>query len=96
MDISKLKHHADFNLETQALGTIRCGPLTTDDLNEADSAARTTLPNGEALATKLLLSIARKLTGSEEVDSVCGGPALTEDEVAQITRAELVKFRGIN
>jgi hypothetical protein len=48
--------------------------------------------SGDALATKLLLSIARKLTGSEEVDFVCGGPALTEDEVAQITRAELDKF----
>jgi uncharacterized protein YidB (DUF937 family) len=92
MDISKLKHYADFNLETQALGTIRCGPFTTDDLNEADIAARTTLPNGEALATQLLLSIARKLTGSEEVDSVCGGPALTDEEVAQITRGELDKF----
>lgn len=92
MDISKLKHHADFNLKTEALGTVRCGPCTTEDINEADRGARTMLPNGEALAVKLLLSIARRLAGSEEVDSVCGGPALTEDEVAHVTRAELDKF----
>lgn len=92
LDINKLAHYADFNVTTASLGVIRCGPYTSDNLSTFDKLARADQADGELLARKLLLTIARRLTGDDAIDAVCGGPLLTEAEVAEITRNELDDF----
>ena len=92
MDISKLKHHANFDLVTNAFGRLRCGPITMTELSKFDQMARAASIEPETLARKLLLTIARKLTDSDELDAVCGGPSLTEEESSQVSRPELDDF----
>lgn len=92
MDISELIHHADFNFNTSAFGVLRCGPTGDDAMREFEKIARTPEADGEHLARSVILKVARKLTGTQKVDAVCGGPALTADEVKQITRPELDDF----
>jgi hypothetical protein len=92
MDISKLKHHANFDLVTNAFGRLRCGPITMTELSKFDQMARAASIESETLARKLLLTIGRKLTDSDELDAVCGGPSLTEEESSQVSRHELDDF----
>ena len=92
MDISKLKHHANFDLVTNAFGRLRCGPITMTELSKFDQMARAASIESETLARKLLLTIGRKLTDSDELDAVCGGPSLTEEESSQVSRPELDDF----
>ena len=92
MDISKLKHHANFDLVTNAFGRLRCGPITMTELSKFDQMARAASIEPETLARKLLLTIGRKLTDSDELDAVCGGPSLTEEESSQVSRPELDDF----
>ena len=92
MDISKLKHHANFDLVTSAFGRLRCGPITMTELSKFDQMARAASIEPETLARKLLLTIGRKLTDSDELDAVCGGPSLTEEESSQVSRPELDDF----
>lgn len=91
MDISKLKHIADFNVKCAVLGEIRCGPFGNDELSKIDKMARDKV-SGEALARYLILTLGRKLTGEADVDEVAGGPSLTEGEVAQLSKDELDDF----
>lgn len=92
MDISKLKHHANFDLVTSAFGRLRCGPITMTELSKFDQMARAASIEPETLARKLLLTIGRKLTDSDELDAVCGGPSLTKEESSQVSRPELDDF----
>jgi hypothetical protein len=90
MDISKLIHTADFDVVSDSLGLFRCGP-SVDGLAKFDKMARESV-GGEILARDLILSIGRKLTGDPEVDAIAGGPSLTEDEVASLSKSELDNF----
>jgi hypothetical protein len=92
LNISELMHYADFNFNTSALGVLRCGPTGDDAMREFDKIARAPEADGEKLARDIILKAARKVTGSEEVDKVCGGPALSAEEVKEIARSELDDF----
>lgn len=92
LDISKLIHDADFNIVTDALGMIRCGPLRSDDLVKIDQLARSEKIAGTFLAGRLVQIIGRRLTGDERIDAVCGGPQLIDTEIAELTPLELDEF----
>ena len=62
------------------------------ELSKFDQMARAASIEPETLARKLLLTIGRKLTDSDELDAVCGGPSLTEEESSQVSRPELDDF----
>lgn len=83
----------DFDLLTESLGVIRCGPL---DLNKKFAEYREEIRDGTvdcvALARDLLLSSARKLTGDKESDAYCRGPNLAVIEISELTREELDTF----
>lgn len=63
--VNKLIHDADFDVKTNALGVIRCGSFSADDLSKFDKMARINTVDSELLARQLILSIARKLTGND-------------------------------
>jgi hypothetical protein len=92
-NIESIVHMQDFDLLTESLGVIRCGPL---DLNKKFSEYREEIQDGTvdcvALARDLLLSSARKLTGDKESDAYCRGPSLAVTEISELTREELDTF----
>lgn len=90
MDIQTLIHVADFNFNTAALGELRCGPLG-NELSKFDKMARDGV-DGVKLARALVLAIGHKLTENSDVDAIAGGPSVTEDDVALLSKSELDDF----
>jgi uncharacterized membrane protein len=92
-NIESLAHMQDFDLPTESLGVIRCGPL---DANKKFVEYREAIQDSTVicvdLARDLLLSSARKLTGDKESDAYCRGPSLTGAEVAELSQEELDTF----
>lgn len=92
-NIEDIAHMQDFDLPTESLGIIRCGPLNADEkFVEYREAIQDGTVTGVALARDLLLSSARKLTGDKVSDAYCRGPSLTGAEVAELSREELDTF----
>jgi hypothetical protein len=92
-NIDSFAHMQDFDLPTKLLGVIRCGPLdASKKFIEFEDAIQDGTIDGCTLAHDLLITIARKLTGIEEIDAYCRGPALTVAEVAGLTQQELDAF----
>lgn len=92
LSIRTLIHHADFDLETAALGVIRCGPNGKGGLRKFDAAARIENRDGVALARSILLEIGHHKTGDEEADKICAGRPLTQEEIEKVSRRELDEF----
>ena len=93
MDIATLAHWADFELDTASLGVIRCGPLdTSKKFAEFEARIRASDIDAVEFARHLLKTIARKRPDDLAIDAVGGGPALSEEEVIAIDKAEINAF----
>lgn len=92
LSLNSLIHRGDFDLATDALGVIRCGPFGASDFTSIDPLARDPAVDGVTVARAILVKIAHHLTGNEDIDKYCGGPQVSGVEVEQISRSELDKF----
>lgn len=89
LDIFKLAHADDFDLNTAALGLLKCWYPNIDRLKSALQGQPSELPNEQsAFIQSVLLASAHRPTEGDELKE----NPLTEEEARQVTRQELDEF----
>lgn len=91
LDLSKLARLHDFDLETEALGIIRCGTITLSALPTAQKLVKE--PGKESVdIVREVLGLVGKQSAVAEGDSESAQSALTDDELQKISDSEVELF----
>lgn len=91
LDLSKFERRHDFDLVTQALGTVRCGTLTAGMLSELAKPLKKQDEEALVLSRKIL-----GMVGSREIlpsgDSKAQAAGLANEDIQKITNDEVETF----
>lgn len=93
IDLELILRKWDFDLESEALGTIRIANADLEKIfKENETAIRAGDLEGVQLARMLVGKLARKLTGDEVVDKGCTGPLIEGADLDLLSIEELDIF----
>lgn len=95
LDLDKFKHLYDFDLETEKLGTIRCGSFSIKALAHAERHLKTENPSSDAFAREMFGKVGRRVKiGGEFKEENRNSSQLSESELSQISDEEVETFAG--
>lgn len=90
-DISELERRHDFDLATQALGSIRCGSLKTEMLSTVAKLLKPPDKDAQVISRRILGMVGRKTIPPLD-DAELHEITLADEEIDQITSDEVEEF----